>query len=96
MAFGGDDNDEEGQEQAEEDEEPQIDKLKIQQPERSRNTRIGSSNTNETHLLTIDQTLDPEVPIPAATNEVEKAENKPVTVAGQIIETEHEQMSGTN
>lgn len=74
MAFGGDDNDDEGQEQAEEDEEPQLDKLKIEQPQRSRNTRLGSSNTNETHLLTIDQTLDPEMPIPEPTNEVEKAE----------------------
>ena len=96
MAFGGDDIDEEGQEQAEEEEEPQIDKLKIQQPQRSRNTRLGSSNTNETHLLTIDQTLDPEVPIPEATNEVEKSELNPVAEGGQIIETDQEQMSGTN
>ena len=96
MAFGGDDNDDEGQEQAEEEEEPQLDKLKIEQPQRSRNTRLGSSNTNETHLLTIDQTLDPEVPIPEAPNDVEKAELNPVTAAGHIIETDHEQMSGTN
>ena len=68
----------------------------MQQPQRSRNTRLGSSNTNETHLLTIDQTLDPEVPIPEATHEVENVEQKPVTITGQIIETDHEHMSGTN